>query len=65
MHSNTVPPGHKRPLQIMLSIAREEGPRYLFKGLLPRLVAVPLYMSAFLMVNEELHKLILGKEIAK
>ena len=49
----------------MLSIAREEGPRYLFKGLLPRLIAVPLYMSAFLTANEKLHKLILDKEIAK
>ena len=48
----------------MVRIARDEHPRYLFKGLLPRLIAVPLYMSVFLMVNEELQKLILDKRIA-
>ena len=47
----------------MVKIVRTEGFRYLFKGLAPRLVAVPLYMSVFMMVNEELEKLILNKRI--
>ena len=54
-----------RPLPMMAHIARQEGVRYLFKGLLPRLVAVPLYMSVFITVNEELQKLILGTRIAR
>lgn len=48
----------------MVQIARHEGVRYLFKGLLPRLVAVPLYMSVFITVNEELQKYILGTRIS-
>ena len=48
----------------MIQIARQEGPRYLFKGLLPRLIAVPLYMSVFITVNEELSKYILGRRVA-
>lgn len=57
--------GNKSPLQIMRAIVRDAGPRFLFKGLTPRLLAVPLYMSAFLTVNEKLHKLILGKIVAQ
>lgn len=47
----------------MIKLAREEGVRSLFKGLIPRLIAVPLYMSVFITVNEELEKLILGRRI--
>lgn len=47
----------------MIQIARQEGVRCLFKGLLPRLISVPLYMSVFITVNEELQKYILGTRI--
>lgn len=57
------PPGERRPLVHMYQIARAEGIRQLYKGLLPRLIAVPLYMSVFITVNEELQKYILGRRI--
>ena len=37
--------------KILSNIVKNEGPRYLFKGLLPRLVAVPSMMSLFYMLN--------------
>lgn len=52
-----------RPIPLMIQIARQEGVRCLFKGLLPRLISVPLYMSVFITVNEELQKYILGTRI--
>ncbi|CAI8041445.1 Mitochondrial substrate carrier family protein X [Geodia barretti] len=55
--------GEVRPLLRMYQIARTEGIRQLYKGLLPRLIAVPLYMSVFITVNEELQKYILGRRI--
>ena len=36
---------------------KKEGPRYLMKGLLPRLIAVPSMMSFFYVFNEELEKI--------
>jgi hypothetical protein len=56
--------GSRRPIPLMVQIARQEGVRYLFKGLLPRLIAVPLYMSVFITVNEELQKYLLGTRIS-
>ncbi len=47
----------------MMDIVRSEGARHLMKGLLPRLIAVPMYMSVFFVVNEELEKLLLGQRI--
>ena len=55
--------GSRRAIPLMIQIARQEGPRYLFKGLLPRLIAVPLYMSVYMTVNGELSKYILGRRI--
>ena len=49
----------------MLDIIQKEGPRHLFKGLMPRLIAVPSMMSVFYVINEELEKLLLGKEFPK
>lgn len=43
-------------LQVFQSIIRDEGPRYLFKGLLPRLIAVPSMMSFFYMLNVKFNK---------
>lgn len=43
--------------QIFVNIVRQEGPRNLMKGLLPRLIAVPSMMSVFYVINEELEKL--------
>jgi hypothetical protein len=44
----------------MLSIARDEGVRYLFRGLVPRLLVVPSMMSWLYVLNEELEKRLLG-----
>ena len=65
-----LPPLHtggktKSVSRIMLDIIQKEGPRHLFKGLLPRLIAVPSMMSVFYVINEELEKLLLGKEFSK
>ena len=38
---------------LLKSIVQNEGPRYLFKGLLPRLIAVPSMMSFFYMLNNK------------
>ena len=38
-------------VEVFRTIIRNEGPRYLFKGLLPRLIAVPSMMSFFYMLN--------------
>ena len=46
--------------KIMLNIIRNEGVRHLWKGLLPRLIAVPSMMSVFFVINEELEKFFLG-----
>ena len=51
--------------RIMYDIAKREGPRHLYKGLVPRLIAVPSMMSVFYVINEELEKLLLGKEFPK
>jgi len=45
--------------RIILDIVYKEGPRHLWKGLLPRLIAVPSMMSAFFVINEELERRIL------
>jgi hypothetical protein len=50
-------------LKLMLDIARREGPRHLMKGLGPRLIAVPSYMSVFYVVNEELEWHLLSKRL--
>lgn len=41
-------------LSIALDIVRNEGFKFLFKGLLPRLYVVPSAMAALIIVNEEL-----------
>jgi hypothetical protein len=46
--------------KVMQSIARDEGVRYLFRGLLPRLLVVPSMMSWLYVLNEELEKRLLG-----
>lgn len=46
--------------KIMMNIVRKEGLRHLWKGLLPRLIAVPSMMSVFFVINEELEKFFLG-----
>ena len=51
----------RRPLRLMCQLVREEGGRSLFKGLLPRLIAVPLCMSVFVTVNEELGRCLLAR----
>lgn len=50
-------------LRIMVDICKNEGPRHLMKGLLPRLVAVPSMMSCFYVINEELERRILGTRL--
>lgn len=47
----------------MVEIARREGPRHLMRGLGPRLIAVPSYMSVFYVVNEELEWYLLNKKL--
>ena len=37
---------------IIKDIVRNEGPRYLFKGVLPRIYVVPSMMSLFYMFDE-------------
>ena len=55
--------GEKKSVsRILFEIVEKEGPRHLFKGLAPRLIAVPSMMSVFYVINEELEKLLLGKE---
>lgn len=44
-------------VSLLRDIAKKEGPRYLFKGLLPRLVAVPSMMSFFYMLNTKFNEL--------
>ena len=51
--------------RILYEIATREGPRHLFKGLMPRLIAVPSMMSVFYVINEELEKVLLGKEFPR
>lgn len=51
--------------RIVYEIAKYEGVRHLFKGLLPRLIAVPSMMSVFYVINEELEKVLLGKEFSR
>ena len=41
---------------VFRDIVRNEGPRHLMKGLLPRVLVVPMYMSVFYVFNEELEK---------
>ena len=43
-------------LTVLRDIVRNEGPRHLMKGLLPRVLVVPMYMSVFYVFNEELEK---------
>ena len=51
--------------RLLYEIAKNEGPRHLFKGLMPRLIAVPSMMSVFYVINEELERLLLGKEFPR
>lgn len=44
----------------MFNITYNEGLRYLFKGLVPRLVVVPSMLSWMYVLNEELERLLLG-----
>ena len=50
-------------LKVMLDMARRDGPRQLMKGIGPRLIAVPSYMSVFYVVNEELEWYLLKKRL--
>lgn len=50
-------------LKLIVDIARREGPRHLMKGLGPRLIAVPSYMSVFYVVNEELEWHLLNRKL--
>ena len=50
-------------LKVMLDIARRDGARQLMKGIGPRLIAVPSYMSVFYVVNEELEWYLLKKRL--
>ena len=50
-------------LKLMVEIARREGPHHLMRGLGPRLIAVPSYMSVFYVVNEELEWYLLNKKL--
>ena len=50
---------HRTVSRVFIDIFRQEGPRHLWKGLLPRLIAVPSYMSVFYVFNEELEKIFL------
>ena len=43
-------------ITLLRDIATKEGPRYLFKGLLPRLIAVPSMMSFFYMLNTKFNE---------
>ncbi len=64
-HTHTHTGGAYRTVyRIMMDIVRKEGARHLMKGLLPRLIAVPMYMSVFFVVNEEMEKLFLGKRMS-
>ena len=47
--------------EVFRTIIRDEGPRYLFKGLLPRLIAVPSMMSFFYMLNVYFNNLFASK----
>ena len=62
-HTHTLTGGKAKSVsRIILDIAKKEGPHHLFKGLTPRLIAVPSMMSVFYVINEELEKILLGKE---
>ena len=50
-------------MKVIIDIARKEGVRFLMKGLGPRLIAVPSYMSVFYVVNEELEWYLLKKKL--
>ena len=41
---------------LLREIVKKEGPRYLFKGLTPRLIAVPSMMSFFYMLNNKFNE---------
>lgn len=47
----------------IIELRRTEGVRYLFKGLLPRLISTCSMMSVFYVLNEELMKFILHKTL--
>ena len=55
--------GSRRPIPLLIQITCQEGIEYLFKGLLPRRIAVSLYMATFLAVNEKMHMYILGAPV--
>ena len=50
-------------LKLIVDIARREGFGTLMRGLGPRLIAVPSYMSVFYVVNEELEWHLLNKRL--
>lgn len=50
-------------LKMIVDIARKEGLSTLMRGLGPRLIAVPSYMSVFYVVNEELEWHLLKKRL--
>ena len=50
-------------LKLLWNISQREGPRTLLRGLGPRLIAVPSYMSVFYVVNEELEWHLLNKRL--
>ena len=62
-HANTTAKQSDWALKLVVDIARREGLRSLMKGLGPRLIAVPSYMSVFYVVNEELEWLLLSKRL--
>ena len=65
-HTHTRTGGETKSVsRLLYEIATREGPRHLFKGLMPRLIAVPSMMSVFYVINEELEKLLLGKEFPR
>ena len=43
-------------VSLLREIVKKEGPRYLFKGLTPRLIAVPSMMSFFYMLNNKFNE---------
>lgn len=65
-HTHTRTGGETKSVsRLLYEIATREGPRHLFKGLMPRLIAVPSMMSVFYVINEELEKFLLGKEFPR
>lgn len=59
MQGKKVGSNYQSCLQIFTDIVKNEGPRHLMKGLVPRLIVVPSFMSVFYVINEELEKLFL------